>query len=112
MKTDGAAKLIVCIVPQGKGIDLIALLSDEKSIQTANVSTGRGRGASTVGSIRAWDEVDMLSVTVPEARADEIFDFLFEASEMNQPRGGIIFQHGVAPVTEFSLPEIETEATA
>ncbi len=110
METDGPAKLIVCIVPQGKGTDLIAQLSSEKDIHSANVSTGRGRGAGTVGSIGAWDEVDVLHVTVPIPRADEIFDFLFEVGELNQPRGGIIYQHGIAPVTTFTLPEVAKTA--
>ena len=105
---DAPSKLIVCILPQGKGTDLIARLAAEKDIRSANVSTGRGRGAGAVGAIGAWDEIDMLQVTVPETRAEEIFDFIFEAGELNQPHGGIMFQHSVAPVTQFTLPELDS----
>ena len=107
MKTEPETKLIACILPQGKGVDIVERLFREKDIKTANVSSGRGRGAGNVGSIGAWDEIDMLAVTVPAARADEIFDFIFEAGEINRPRGGIMYQHAVAPVTIFTLPDIE-----
>ena len=45
MKIETDTKLIVCMLPQGKGVGLIERLSKEKGIQSANVSTGRGRGA-------------------------------------------------------------------
>lgn len=109
MKTEPASKLISCILPQGKGVDIIERLSNDKGIHSANVSSGRGRGAGNVGAIGAWDEIDMLSVVVPEGRADEIFDFIFEMGELGRPRGGIMFQHAVSPSTAFALPELKTE---
>jgi len=110
MKTDGPSKLIICILPQGRGTGLVARLGEEKGLESANVSTGRGRGAGPIGSIGAWDEGDMLTVTVPAERADEIFAFIYEAGELGRPRGGIMYQHAVAPVTAFKLPDIEEAA--
>jgi len=112
MKTEGPSKLIVCILPQGSGIGLVERLSQEMAINSANVSTGRGRGAGPVGSIGAWDEVDTLAVTVPAARAEEIFAFIYEAGDIGRPRGGIMYQHAVAPVTTFTLPEIDSDQSA
>ncbi len=107
MKTATKTKLITCILPQGSGMDLVKRLSQEQGISSANVSAGRGRGSGQVGSIGAWDEVDMLTVTVPVEKADEIFDFIFHVGGLDRPRGGIMFQQAVSPVTEFSLPHIE-----
>ena len=107
MKIETDTKLIVCMLPQGKGVGLIERLSKEKGIQSANVSTGRGRGAGAVGSIGAWAEVDTLAVTVTPERADEIFDFIYEAGALGQPRGGRMYQHARGPATAFTLPEIE-----
>jgi len=109
LKTEGPSKLIVCILPQGNGIVLVDRLSQEMAINSANVSTGRGRGAGPVGSIGAWDEVDTLAVTVPANRAEEIFAFIYEAAEVGRPRGGIMYQHAVASVTTFTLPEIDPD---
>jgi S1-C subfamily serine protease len=107
MKVDEDSKLIICILPQGSGAGLVERLSREKAVHSANVSSGRGRGAGSVGSIGAWDEIDILAITVPAKRADEIFSFVFKAGKLNRPRGGIMYQHAVAPATEFILPDIE-----
>ncbi len=107
MKVAGPSKLIVCILPQGSGSGLVERLSREMGIHSANVSTGRGRGAGPIGSIGAWDEVDTLAVSVPAERAKEIFSFIYDAGEIGRPRGGIMYQHAIAPVTSFSLPDID-----
>ena len=107
MKINVDSKLIVCILPQGKGTALVERLSLEMDIPSANVSTGRGRGAGPIGNIGAWDEIDTLAVTVPAERADEIFSFIYHAAELDRPRGGIMFQHAVGAVTQFTLPDIE-----
>jgi len=107
MKTTKNARLITCILPQGSGIGLIERLSREQGISSANISAGRGRGAGPIGSIGAWDEIEMLTVTVPAEDADKIFDFIFHVGELDRPRGGIMFQQVVSPITEFNLPHIE-----
>ena len=56
---------------------------------------------------RNLDEIDMLTVIVPAENADKIFDFIFYAGGLDRPRGGIMFQQAAAPVTEFSLPDLE-----
>ena len=110
MKVEPKSKLIICILPQGKGAGLVERLSAEKHIYSGNVSSGRGRGSGSVGSIGAWDEVDILSVSVATAQADEIFSFIYEAGELDRPRGGLMYQHAIDPVTVFSLPNIELPA--
>lgn len=112
MKTAPGAKLIVCILPQGRGLGLVERLSAEKDVTTANVSSGRGRGAGPVGAIGAWDEVDILTVPVPPDRADEIFAFLYDAGDLHRPRGGIMYQQALAEVTPFVFPEVEAAGPA
>jgi len=106
METDPESKLITCILPKGAGTELVERLSKEKQMISANVSSCRGRGAGSVGSIGAWDEVDMLTVTVPVDRADEIFDFIYHVGGIDRPRGGIMYQQAVHLVTTFTLPDI------
>lgn len=99
-------KVIVCILAHGAGIGVIARLSAEKGILASNVSSGRGKGSGTTIHAREWDEVDILNVAVPAERADEIFEFLYEAAHLDQPHSGIIFQHAVSFATPFTLPDI------
>ncbi len=106
MKIDAEFKLIVCILPRGKGTELVERLSLEMGISSANVSTGRGRGAGSIGNIGVWDEIDTLAIAVPTERADEIFSFIYHAAELDRPRGGIMYQHAVGPVTQFTMPDV------
>jgi hypothetical protein len=75
-------------------------------IHSANVSTGRGRGAGPIGNIGVWDEIDTLAIVVPAERADEIFSYIYHAAELDRPRGGIMYQHAVGPATQFTMPDI------
>jgi hypothetical protein len=100
------SKLIVCILPQGRGLGLVERLSLEMGIHSSNVSTGRGRGAGPIGNIGVWDEIDTLAIVVPAERADEIFSYIYHAAELDRPRGGIMYQHAVGPATQFTMPDI------
>jgi len=100
-------KMIVCILGHGAGVNVIARLFEEKGISTSNVTSGRGVSASAsthVGSDRGT-EVDLLNVTVPSERADEIFEFIYDAANLDQPHTGLIFQYAVPLMTPFKLPE-------
>ena len=107
MKTTFANKLIVCTMGQGLGAGVVERLALELGIEAANVSSGRGRGAGSLGSIGAWDEVDTLAVVVPAERADEVFSFIFHAADLARPRGGIMFQHSLGEATPCSLPAVD-----
>ena len=90
---------------------VVQALKDEKGILTAHQTTCRGVGA--VGrpeqARRFRSEppklLRLLTVVVPEERADEIFDFVFERAEVNQPMGGIVFMGSLDGATAFLLPE-------
>jgi nitrogen regulatory protein PII len=105
MIVDHDNKLIVAIIAQGKGVEVTERLFQEKGITDANVTPGRGRGAAQRGRFGVWDEVDMVAVVVPSARATEIFEFLYDAGEVGRPKGGIVFQHPVTITTRFNLPK-------
>jgi hypothetical protein len=107
MQLSTESKLITCILAKGKGATLVGRLSEEMGISSANVASSRGRGANAIGNIGAWDEVDMLTVTVAAERAEEIFSFIFHEGGIDQPRGGIMYQYAVSPVTTFMLPDME-----
>jgi hypothetical protein len=47
-------KLITCLIPKGKAIGVARLLHEEKGINTANVSSGRGRGLVDPIGFSGW----------------------------------------------------------
>ena len=86
------------------------LLHEEKDINTANVSSGRGIGTSKQVVFGVWDEIAILTVPVPNERAEEIFEFIYENGEVNRPKGGIILMNKIARENDFKLPEVPEEA--
>ena len=105
MKVERSRKLIVGILRHGKGIEVSEQLYQEMGIVGASVTSGRGRGAAHKGAFGLWDEVDMISVVVQVDEAEEIFRFIYEAGEVDQRQGGIVFQYPVPLTTRFILPE-------
>ena len=65
----------------------------------------RGRSLTSESSQR-----EILSVVVPEARADALFAWLFEAADIDRPHGGILYMQTLAEATAYTLPDLPAEA--
>lgn len=109
MKSANPGKLITCIVPKGKALELVGLLHVEKGINSANVHSGRGTGVAESISYGEWLEVEILCVTVSNEQADEIFEFIYDMTDIGVPGHGFMFQGTLTKATTFTLPEIPEE---
>lgn len=105
MIVDRNLKLIAAIIKHGKGVEVVDRLVQEKGIAECNVTSGRGRGAAHRGNYGVWDEVDTIAAIVPAERADEIFEFIYEAGDVARPKGGIVFQHPITVSTRLDLSQ-------
>jgi hypothetical protein len=103
------SKLITCYLPKGKAVKIIGLLHEEKGINTGNVISGRGQGLVRSISYGKWAEIEVLTVTVPAEKAEDIFWFMFDRADLLEPGGGFIFQAPLLRSTPFELPEIQEE---
>ena len=97
--------LITCFLPKGKGHLVVKALHDEKEINTADVTSGRGLGTAGRVSFGTWAEFDILTVAVEKKLDDEVFDFIYETADMHRPHGGIIFTHPLSMTSTFILPD-------
>lgn len=105
-------KLITCILPRGAGHDMIIRLKAEKEIVTCVLNSARGIGISTLMEIRTigpLSEKDVLQVTVPADRADELFEWIYFEASVDQPHGGFMYLHPLTAATPFFLPEVPPE---
>tara|TARA_B100000315_G_scaffold106854_1_gene98016 strand:+ start:6134 stop:6481 length:348 start_codon:yes stop_codon:yes gene_type:complete len=102
-------KLITCIIPKGKAIGVARILHEEKGINTANVSSGRGRGLVEPIGFSGWYEVEILTVVVSEGEANEIFNFIYDKADVGHAHGGIMYQGKLTTSTQFELPKIHGE---
>lgn len=99
------SKLITCILPKGKALEVVKKLHEEKGLNSVNVSSGRGSSAHK-GKIQAESEVDVLTVAVEDDRADEIFEFIYYETDIGGISKGFMFQGRLSTATRFVLPEI------
>ena len=114
-----ASKQIWAILPDDDAVvhSVIHGLKDDKNILTAHQITCRGMGAvGRSGPGRRFrsrppKSLRLLTVVVPSARADEIFDYIHDKADVNRPMGGIVFMGPLDGATAFLLPDgIEDEA--
>ncbi len=109
MRVLKAEKLITCILPHGRALPVLGALKEELGILTATMHHARGTGRMTPLAWRGVGEAaekDVISVTVPASRADEVFSFIFERAGVDRPHGGILYQQQLLKSTECSLPEL------
>jgi len=91
-------KLITCIVPEANAVKGAEALRDSYDLQTISHHFARGVGKSNPLALRGIGEKTekvVLSVVVEAGQADEIFEFLFHETEIDRPKGGMIFMKRV-----------------
>ncbi len=84
--------VIHCILPAGRAHAVLDRLRQEKGVADVFYHHSRGGGISTRKGRESFRYVerDIATVLVPEARADEIFAFLYFAAGIDQPHAGMV----------------------
>jgi hypothetical protein len=106
-----ASKLIVCMMPDdGSHKALLKALRHEKQITRADVVSCLAVSSLADANIKPGTLPDafmarLVSVVVPEAEADAMFEFIYEKGRLGRDGGGVVFQHALATATPFTLPE-------
>lgn len=106
------ARLITCILPKGRARAIEKGLIEDHGIRTANFHYARGVGRFSPLSARGIGEQlekEILEISVPADKADELFEYVFFKGEMDQPHGGIIFMTPLVQATLMRVPEIPEE---
>jgi nitrogen regulatory protein PII len=108
MNNVAESKLITCILPRGKSLEVVKKLHEEKGITAVNVWNGRGSSAHK-RKIQTESEVEILTVVIEDSRADEIFEFIYFEAEIGGISRGFMYQGRLSQSTIFVLPEISKE---
>ena len=112
MRIDQSQKVITCILPMGQAMPLLNRLVKEQGITAVDFHYARGVGRITPlrhRGIGEASEKEVLTVQVPAAEADALFEFIYGAAEVNRPHGGLIYMQALAMATRFALPDLPEE---
>ncbi|MDH5542643.1 MAG: hypothetical protein OEY64_06730 [Nitrospinota bacterium] len=101
-------KLITCILPKGKAVDIEKKLHRDKGIDSTNVWNGRGSGTKR-STLQSEIEVEIISIVVDESRADEIFEFIYHEADIGAVSSGFMYQMNLRKSSRFLLPDIAEE---
>jgi hypothetical protein len=105
-------KVITCILPKGKAMPVLKLLVEERGLTTIDIHYARGVGRITPlrhRGIGETSEKEILTVSIPSAEADELFEYIYNIAEINRPHGGLMYMHALSASTLFNLPDLPEE---
>lgn len=100
-------KRITCMLTKPIALEVMQQIREQKGIITANFKFARGTSSQSMYTMKS---VEMLTVVVPSAFADEMFVFLYELLEIDKPHHGMIYQEALRRATQYDLSALEGEA--
>lgn len=105
-------KVITCILPKGNAQAVLCSLVKNKGVNAVDIHFARGVGRITPLSHRGIGETsekEILTVSIPAAQADELFEYIYDIANINRPHGGMMYMQALSMTSHFELPDLPEE---
>lgn len=99
-----ADRLVGCVLPRGVGVSILERLFHEKGLTRAELHPARGFLGSDPRGLFNRVEKEFLMVIVEEARADEVFDWIYREARVSELEGRFLYMTRLSRSTSFTLP--------
>lgn len=105
----GDYRVITCIMPAGRGAEVLDALRRELGVVSASIHHARGIGTQSLRHRVYSDEKQVLTAVVEADRGDAVFELIYFEAGLNAPHAGMVMMGhafraaGVVPMDD--LPE-------
>ncbi|MGP1677843.1 MAG: hypothetical protein ACTS6J_11880 [Burkholderiales bacterium] len=107
----GAYRVLTCIMPAGRGTEVLEALRRETGVISAIAHHARGIGTRSLRQRVYSDEKQILTVLVDAERADDVFHFLYYSAGLDAPHAGMIMMgHAFRGAGVVALAETQSGA--
>lgn len=102
----GDYRVITCIMPAGRGAEVLDALRRELGVVSASIHHARGIGTHSLRHRVYSDEKQVLTAVVPAEQGDAVFELIYFAAGLNAPHAGMVMMGhafraaGLAPLQE------------
>lgn len=86
----GEFRVITCVMPAGRGAELLEVLRREQGVVSASVHHARGIGTHSLRHRVYSDEKQVLTALVAAEQADAVFELLYHAAGVDVPHAGMV----------------------
>jgi nitrogen regulatory protein PII len=106
--------LITCVLYRGGSSEVMKALH-RRGLNSAYLHHARG---SAIGDPIGKDglpnhfEKEIVSVVVPQAQSDEVFEFIFDTAQIDRPHGGFLYMERLRRAGIYTLPNLPEDKAA
>lgn len=108
----GDYRVITCIMPAGRGAEVLDMLRREQGVVSASIHHARGIGTRNLRHHRAYsDEKQVLTALVVAEQGEAVFEMIYFAAGVGTPHAGLVMMGhafraaGMAPPVGDDAPE-------
>ncbi len=87
----GDYRVITCVMPAGRGAEVLEILRREQGVVSASLHHARGIGTQSLRRHRAYsDEKQIITALVTAERGDAVFESIYFAAGIDVPHAGMV----------------------
>ena len=101
MQKNSDHKLITCVVPHGQAKGILETLAVDKEVIKVFFFGARKF------KFPEWVEVEIIEIAISNDKAEEVFDYICEVTNVDSTPGIMVYQGPLPCTTSFSLSDFK-----
>lgn len=100
----GDYRFITCVMPAGRGAEVLEALRREQGVVSASIHHARGIGTRSLRHRVYSDEKQIITAVVAAEQGDAVFEFIYFTAGIDAPHAGMVMMGhafraaGIAPL--------------